>query len=220
MPKTARSDVYVAKAGSDETGNGSETAPYLTIQKAVNSIGRILDMPVRLHIAAGTYDEAVLIASIAGCRLSIICAQTGDGTPAVHVKSVAIFYCDSPIKISDMEVYAQTIDRSAVYISNCTFVDLYKVVCTEAVDAENDKGAIFALFTPSVYLRICTISNQSCAVHAVGSIVYIDAGTTGENNTVSLRSGSGSGSAGTIILKGRSTIAGATEIKEYGGQIF
>lgn len=62
---------------------------------------------------------------------------------------------------------------------------------SEAVDAENDRGAIFAAFTPSVYLRICTISNQSCAVHAVGSIVYIDAGTTGSNNTVSLRSGSG-----------------------------
>lgn len=223
VSKTTRSDIYEAKAGSDETGDGSEAAPYLTIQKAVNSIrpGRTLDVPIRLHIDAGTYDEAVLIASIAGCRLSIICAQNGDGTPAVHVKSVAIFYCDSPIYISNMEVYAQTIDRSAIFISGCTLVDLYKVVCkTEVVNAENNRGAIFSTFTPSVYLRICTISNQSCAVHAIGSIVYLDAGTTGENNTISLRAGSGDGSAGAIIFKGSSTIAGATEIKEYGGQIF
>lgn len=220
MSKTTRSDIYVAKAGSDETGDGSESAPYLTIQRAVNSIGLTLDVPIRLHIDAGTYDEAVLIASIAGCRLSIICAQDGDGTPVVHVKSVATFYCDSPIYISNMEVYAQTIDRSAIFISGCTLVNLYKVVCKTVVNAENNRGAIFASFTPSVYLRICTISNQSCAVHAIGSIVYLDAGTTGENNTISLRAGSGNGSTGAIIVKGSSTIAGATEIKEYGGQIF
>lgn len=221
VSKTARSDIYVTKTGNDETGDGSEAAPYLTIQKAINSIGITLDVPIRLHIDAGTYDEAVLIASIAGCRLSIICAQNGDGTPAVHVASVAVFYCDSPIYISNMEVYAQTRDHSAVVISGCTLVDLYKVVCkTEVVGTEHDRGAIFTAFTPSVRLRICTISNQSCAVHAAGSIVYIDAGTTGENNTVSLRSGSGHGSVGAIIFKGSSTIAGATEIKEYGGQIF
>ena len=220
VSKTTRSDVYVAKAGSDETGDGSQAAPYLTIQRAINSIGHIIDVPTTLHIDAGTYDEAVNIAYIAGCGLYIICAQHEDGTPDVHVKSVMTYSCDSHIRISNMEVYGQSEGYSAVYSSSCILVDLYNVVCKTKIDAEGDRGAIFALITPSVYLRNCTISNQSYAVHAVGSIVYIDNDTTGENNTVSLWSGSGWGSAGAIIIKGGSTIAGTTEIKEYGGQIF
>lgn len=219
VSKTTRSDIYVTKTGNDETGDGSETAPYLTIQKAVNSIGYILDLPVVLHIGAGTYDETVVIGLILGCRITIDCAQNEDGTPAVRVASVEIFLCNSAISITNMEFYGKNANYSAIYITHSGPLVLTNAVC-ETVDADRDRGAVYASYNNRVYLRRCTISNQVCAVHAMGTTVYLDAGTTGEHNTVSLRAGSGWGSCGATIIKGRSTIVGATEVKEYGGQIF
>lgn len=219
--RTLRQEVYVAKTGSDDTGDGSEAAPYLTIQKAVNSIGLTLDVPVTLHIAAGTYDEEVYIADIAGGMLKIIGDQNEDGTPATHVATMFMQYCNSKIAMTNMEFYTNTSYYATVFISNCTSVILENVVCkTEGGAVADDNGAVFASETPLVFLYSCTISNRSVGVQAIASIVYLNSGTTGENNTISLLSGSGNGSAGAIIFKGSSTIAGATEVKEYGGQIF
>lgn len=221
MPKIARSDVYVAKTGSDETGDGSETAPYLTIQKAVNSMGYILDLPVSMHIGAGTYDEEVAIKLINGANLKVIGAQNEDGTPAVHVASVAIYACNVFAWIENMEVYGQNNANAAVYIAHTNSTFLNNVVCkTAPVNTGGNNGAVYVNHGGRVCIHNCTISNQLCAVHAVGSIVYLNVGTTGQNNTVSLRSGSGIGCYGSIIIKGSSTIVGATEVKEYGGQIF
>lgn len=53
--------VYVSTTGSDTTGDGSQTAPYASINKALSTIPKNLNgFWAVIHIAAGTYNENVL----------------------------------------------------------------------------------------------------------------------------------------------------------------
>ena len=69
---TAAATVYVSKSGSDTDGDGSSAAPYLTIQKAVDSLPKILGgYHAQIDIGAGTYEERVTIDGFVGGRLTI-----------------------------------------------------------------------------------------------------------------------------------------------------
>ena len=59
--------IYVSPTGSDDTGMGTSASPYRTIAKAVDSLPYVIgDHSVTLNIAAGTYNENVLIAGFTG----------------------------------------------------------------------------------------------------------------------------------------------------------
>lgn len=51
-------NIYVTKAGNDDTGDGSFGAPYLTIQKALDSVASSLyEGAVNINVGDGTYAE-------------------------------------------------------------------------------------------------------------------------------------------------------------------
>ncbi|MDR1701826.1 MAG: hypothetical protein LBR56_03510 [Sporomusaceae bacterium] len=56
-------DLYVAKTGNDETGDGSQANPFLTIQRGVDEIAKLplLGTRYNLHIGDGTYLENVRV---------------------------------------------------------------------------------------------------------------------------------------------------------------
>lgn len=64
--------VYVATTGSDTGGDGTAGAPYATIQKALDSIPKVLNgKHITIDIAAGTYPERVQIDGFSGGRLTL-----------------------------------------------------------------------------------------------------------------------------------------------------
>ena len=65
--------IYVnGSSGSDVTGTGASTAPYKTIQAAVNSIPKCLgSYHAQIDIAAGTYEERVTVDGFYGGRLTL-----------------------------------------------------------------------------------------------------------------------------------------------------
>lgn len=67
--KEARS-VYVSPNGNDATGTGTSSAPFKTINKALSVIPKNLGgYDVRVYLAAGTYDEKVLVNHFGNGRL-------------------------------------------------------------------------------------------------------------------------------------------------------
>jgi hypothetical protein len=64
--KVHQMDWYVAKNGSDETGDGSQNNPFLTIQRGVNEIAKLplLETWYNLHVGDGTYLENVDIRNL------------------------------------------------------------------------------------------------------------------------------------------------------------
>lgn len=59
--KDART-VYVRTTGSDSSGNGTETAPFLTIQTAIDTLkGHAINAAVTIDIGTGTFANSVVI---------------------------------------------------------------------------------------------------------------------------------------------------------------
>lgn len=69
---TVRDTVYVSKSGNDASGDGTQDAPFATIQAAVNSIPKYLNgYNVEISIASGTYSERVIVDGFFGGKLVI-----------------------------------------------------------------------------------------------------------------------------------------------------
>ena len=69
---TADVVVYVSKSGNDISGDGTATAPYATVQAAVNSLPKFLDgHTAEISIGQGTYAERVMVVGFTGGRLVI-----------------------------------------------------------------------------------------------------------------------------------------------------
>jgi len=52
-------DVFVSEEGSDETGDGMERNPWLTIQFAIDSVQGTAFVPITIHIGPGTFEESI-----------------------------------------------------------------------------------------------------------------------------------------------------------------
>ncbi len=85
---TENATVYVNRAsGNDTTGNGTSTAPYASIQAAIDSIPKCLGgFVVEVDIAAGTYPERVRVEGFYGGRLII-----GQADRTITVNGISVF---------------------------------------------------------------------------------------------------------------------------------
>ena len=64
--------VYVSTTGNDTTGDGSSSAPFRSVQKAVNELPKDLNgKHAQIDIANGTYNERVTIDGFTNGRLTI-----------------------------------------------------------------------------------------------------------------------------------------------------
>lgn len=83
--------VYVATSGNDVSGDGTVSAPFATIQKAINEIPKMLDgHKVTIDIASGTYNERISVVGFSGGELII-----GVSGRNVTVRGVEIVNCVS-----------------------------------------------------------------------------------------------------------------------------
>ena len=98
-------------SGSDETGDGSQAKPYKTIQKAINSLPKVLSgYNATINISSGTYNEAVVIDGFAG-RLQL----TGVSGATVNITSLTVNAC--VVLISNMTLKASS-SGSAIEVTN------------------------------------------------------------------------------------------------------
>lgn len=206
--------IYVAKSGSDDTGDGTQEKPYLTIQKAVDSAPRV-HCDLRIYIGPGTYDESVFVYA-----LSNISIRAQDLANKPIVKSFRLAQCANGtlMNIVVNGVYDETY-RAAVYVEHVAKMYMEGVVCTANDKSQSAYGGGIRFNGGIGRLTNCEISNKYTALSAVGSVVFLDKGCTGTNNTNSLVAGDGYGNIPAAIFKGTSTISGA-EVTGFGGKIW
>ena len=64
--------IYVTTSGSDFSGDGTESKPFKTIQKAIDSLSKNLgNQEIIINVAAGTYAEDVMISGFYGGMLRL-----------------------------------------------------------------------------------------------------------------------------------------------------
>lgn len=211
--------IYVAKTGDDTTGNGSKSKPYLTIQKAVDSLPKCIAGIVTVTVGAGSYDEELLVMHFFGDGAMTIQGADGEQVQIrdVKVRNVNI----GKFILKNVELVGTSNDNYKTSFSvdlAGTYVYLEQVTCTQAAETAL-LGALRFNRGATAFLSDCTISNKPVAIDIVGATVYMNSTVTGENNTVGIRCGSAWGGFGGFMQKGGATIAGE-EQKGYGGQIW
>ena len=209
--------LHVAKTGSDVTGDGSEGNPFLTIQKAVNSLPKLLLGRVILQIHEGTYDENVVISHFVYNDDFQVKGAAGE---TVQIKTLLVDACAAFFYFSNFTLSGNSGNgyNWSMQCIGAHFVDINQVQCVGAV-ASSSYGALRFDSCSLIRMRNTTISNKAMALDVAASVVYLDNTVTGESNTVAIRCGSGFGHAGGYVQKGGASIAGE-EQKGYGGQIW
>lgn len=211
--------LHVAKTGSDENGDGSEAKPFLTIQKALNSLPHLLLNRVYIRIHEGTYDESVAVSQFTGTENLVIQGAAGE---TVKARSIRASYINvgGNLAIENMELTGFVSDiKASLYILLCTRCVVSHVTCTTAVAENTGYGAVRFETTHCAWVDHLTVSNKPIALDVCAATVYLNDTVTGENNTVGIRCGSAYGRHGGFVQKGGASIAGE-EQKGYGGQIW
>lgn len=200
--------VYVAVSGSDRTGNGSSTAPYQTITKALSTIPKNLNgFGATINIGAGTYDEDVFIEKTFGGVINL----TGDSGTQVTIRSLRVFY-GSTVEISVPITVTGAINGNAVYVLNATLLVGEPVV----INGTADYG-VFA--NRNAYCRFTYLTVNNTSIGAITStnlsgISVISA--SGSNNTVGYRVTDG----GVIVYINNSLTANTLYQSQTGGRIY
>lgn len=210
--------LHVAKTGSDETGNGSETNPFLTIQRAIDSLPKYLGGEAEITVHAGVYDEDVTLYGFSGSGPLKVVGAEGE---KVQIRAVNVWMVQIPVTLQNFEITGELSDGNgcSLLLNSIPRVLLYRIACTQPQSESPWFGAIRMSYTTAVTASELTVSNKQIAFDILAGSLYLNDSDTGENNTVAIRCGSGWGSYGGFVQKGGAAVAGS-EQTAYSGQIF
>ncbi len=199
--------LYVTKSGNDTSGDGTSAKPYLTIQKAIDTIPKNLNGYVAsVHISPGTYNEAVAIEHFCGGRVVL----TGETTTTCTLtQQMTIRNCNVHFEYLTMKFSG-------------TFVYVIQGATLYTGDSANVEGAggtyvIHARYNAKVTVMGDLIANNvtTAAVRAGSSSdIYIHR-SSGAGNKVGFSAGGGH-----IRINGTTMAATTLLATVSGGRIY
>ena len=172
---TAHATVYVAKTGSDTDGDGSSAAPFLTIQKAIDSLPKFFGgYNATISIGEGTYDERISIQGFCGGRLNI-----GEAGRIVLVRGISITN-SSTVRLCITNIaYAEGFSGTCLYVGYGSNVTLAEPLYINAEGQDNygvalEYGSI--LTAPNVTLSVnsCGKAAIICTLASVAALAVVD----------------------------------------------
>lgn len=222
---TSGLNIYVSTSGNDTTGDGSQSKPFRTIQKAVDSIPPVLNgKVVKIRVSAGIYDEDVIIAGKAGSfghrPIQLLGATSVSNATNYKMRSLSVHGTGMGCVCVDGFQFTGPSDGGA---DVCTYggASIYVRYCV--LDSVSKDGVYVGDRPFSVVvISESTISNKTrtAFLSMCGGLLLVRE-CTGENNAVVYDAGGGSGFGGIIFNCGKNTVSGTVnETKSYGGQIF
>lgn len=204
----ANMTVYVAVSGSDRTGDGSSTAPYQTITKAISTIPKNLNgFNAIINIASGTYNEDVFIEKTFGGIVTL----SGETDAPVSIKSLRVFN-GSVVEINLPLTITGSINNIALYIFNAKVLAGAEITLTGVADYgvfvnRNGYGRFTTLSVSNTTVGAITSTNMS-ALSVISS--------SGSNNAVGIRTSDG----GVIVYINNTLTATTLYLSQTGGRIY
>lgn len=155
--------IWVAKTGSDITGSGTETNPYLTINKAVS----VFVDGDQIRICDGEYNETDAIV-LDGVNGSIIAASgktydANDIDPAVLIKPTAM-----------------ASSNGVIYIANSTRFEIKGLTIEQCSTSASNQFGIKLESVSNVYIQNCVVRNFDCTGSSYCVGIYGDSSTYGK----------------------------------------
>ena len=173
--------LYVSPSGNDTTGNGTSTAPYKTINKALSTIPKCLGgFTATVNVAAGTYNENVTIQHFGNGNIAI----TGVDGAAVTVSSMLV----DNVKSLEINNIALNISGGFLHLIGSTVRVLSPFSASGA-----QYGVYASYFSDAVFVNTVTINNttDNAVISTNCSSVYVQR-LAGTGNNVALASTRGS----------------------------
>lgn len=207
---SANKTIYVSGAGSDVLGDGSQTNPYATIQKAVNSLPKNLNgFDASIHIAPGTYNEDVEVSHFRGGNIYL----TGVQGNSVSIRSLRVSF-GAVLRVTNIVLsVVGDIFNSAISVNNAN------LFCSSAVRISgNAQYGIYADYSAACIFGNLEISGTK--LNAIylrhTSMLHVSALSGESNDGVGIRSDSGS-----QVSHGVSALLVATNtVTTDGGRIY
>src|SRR5699024_9267716 len=107
-------NIYVNKTGTLD-GDGSQSNPFNSIQKAFDSIPKIIDIRYTVWIAPGSYDEEAYLTGVIGGTIFVRSTEPPETVDNINVRVKALNFYDvmGYVHIEDMGTYGGEIARKA-----------------------------------------------------------------------------------------------------------
>ena len=197
--------VYVSSAGNDNSGDGTESLPFRTIQKAINSIPKNLDdREIIINVSNGTYAEDVVVSGFYGGTLRFNFGTVTVNTFSVY-ESCVILSGTSLTLAATTKTYGFYCHRGANVISQIP------------ITVNGSTNGIYAVFgsTFSGNRQITVNSCTYAVVSMYASFIYIST-LSGSKNVNGINAASGIVSAASVTAG----IATTMYITTHGGRIY
>lgn len=217
-------EVYVDNTvGNDETGDGTKSNPYKTIDKALETIGKAHSTDITIYINPGTYDAPSYanLSHHVGVSITFhVKERLTDIAGTANIQGTMDFFnnhCNFNLKY--INVKASPYNPGVRFSDHTGIVNLQEVDVLTVHDPYGI-GSVFDGFEISgaavMSLDYCSISNTRYGIIARKGATIVEYNTTGESNETVYWANGG------IILNAPSDfIAGTTMLlKNGGGQIF
>lgn len=210
--------IHVSATGSDITGNGTNVAPYATIQKAVDSVPKWLDGNMAtITIDEGTYEERVEIDGFQGGILVL-----GSVGEAVTVRGIQVTN-SSLVRINVNITYSATLGGTPLVLRNGSDVQFGTDITINGssaavsgimVETGSKLSAVVDLFG---FMMRTGISNcKNFAIYATAGSTVALGEIVGSSNGTGLYAADGA----TITYNTRSMTATTANVTVAGGRIY
>ena len=169
-------NLYVRKNGNDYTGDGTSNKPFQTIQKAVDSIPKLINKDYEILVGEGEYDEEVIVKGIGGSAVWISrengIVNPSVTSPNVKVRSVTFFDCNGYCRVNSLESFnASNITRAFIRFSRVS----YGTVHGCKMDDSTIKGRTLEWDGAGGGVNNCYFNNQvECVTSMNGSKIRVD----------------------------------------------
>ena len=202
LATTQNMTLYVDGTNGDDSNDGlTPQTAFRTIQKAVDSVPKILRHPVTINIADGVYDESVFVCgfrsepSIPGVDFNLEIIGNNDDATAVKLNSIYFESNVSGVVLEKVEMLGPISCRHNVAVS-----------IKDIISKEPTEYALTASFS-NVRIENSEISNKTRAISAYNGSFIHSFNNTGTDNDIRFYS-----SEGSIIVKNGSQPQGNEEI--------
>ncbi|WP_301420018.1 BppU family phage baseplate upper protein [Mammaliicoccus lentus] len=211
-------NIYVSKTGTSN-GDGTQSNPFNSIQKALDSIPKVIDKRYTVWIAPGEYNEEAYLTGVIGGTIFVRSTEPPESVDNINVRVKALNFYDimGYVHIEDMGTYGGDLNRKAfIMFSRCIYGSVSRCRMDRTMPGK------ITLYWDGSFGSLGTshLSNQELCIQSQnGSTVRIDDNTTsGTGNTIALYSLNGF-----IFKSGPNNwinSASTPEKKEIGGQIY
>lgn len=172
----ADTTLYVNGTTGSDTNDGSEDAPYKTIQAAVNSLPKYVGAyHAQINIASGTYTENVTVEGFYGAFDTNGSIRIVGNATIVGV--LTIKECNCSVDIQLLTISPQSPIAVGINIDSCSSVQMYGVT----VDCENagvsPRGISSTIQPANAKLVGCTIKNAEIGLLGLSGLYSLVSNT-------------------------------------------